>query len=530
MFQFDRISWMTRLWVVSAGAVCVFGFAPFHIWPLPIIALAFLAVRLHRLRNEPRPARAGFGTGLLFGLGWFSASCFWIASAFFERGPEFLPLVPPLVGGLAILLSLFWALAAAFTARRFARGGALSGALAFVATFTLAEIARGHVLSGFPWNLAGYTFEPGGWGSQTASLVGIYGLTMLVYAVSASLGLAWVTGRKRNAVAGLGMLAIVFGFGAIRLHSAELDYHSDVRLRIVSVDFRQSEKINPETAPLITRRFLEKSLTKGIEDITHLIWPEGAVNGVAMDDFRLLAAMGYQLTAIDNSPPVWIMNSIRMEVEPDLLGGSPKRRYFNSAVAVQFDDLGNPAIVATNDKKKLVPFGEFIPGGEWVEALGARLVSTAIASMSSAEEKQLSDIPGLPTVSPQICYEVIFPGLTPRGKDGRRAEAILNQSNDAWFGNTIGPDQHAAIARYRAIEEGVPLIRSAANGVSGVFDPYGRSTPTDKILSPDGRAFVQDAPLPQSLNRRSHSKIIVIALLLLNSAFLLIALRLRGAG
>ena len=104
-------------------------------------------------------------------------------------------------------------------------------------------------------------------------------------------------------------------------------------------------------------------------------------------------------------------------------------------------------------------------------------MSTALASMSPAPSKALSTYPGLPRLSPQICYEIIFPGLTPRPSLGHASEPpqwILNQSNDGWYGQSTGPRQHANQAAYRAIEEGLPIVRAAANGVSGVIDPYGR--------------------------------------------------------
>lgn len=519
--RFQQTGWKPRCIILASGAICVFGFAPFHVWPLPVIALTILLVRLHGVSALPNPGRVGFGTGLLFGLGWFSASCFWIASAFFERGPEFLPLVPPLVGGLAVVLSLFWAMAGYVSARIFARARFVSGCAAFVGAFMLAELARGHLFSGFPWNLAGYAFAPGGWGSQMAFWIGIYGLTMLIYFVAAGFGAAWITGRVKPALGAALVFTGLFAFGGIRLHGASVDFHPDIRLRLVSVAFRQSEKIDPATSPLITQRFIDQSFAPGIEDVTHLIWPEGAVNGIAIEDYQLLAAMGYGVSQVDDSPPVWIMNSIRSERQPDPDTGMSRPEYYNSSVAVTFDAFGNPAIAATNDKKKLVPFGEFIPGGEVVERLGARLVSTNIASLLAAPEKRLADFPGLPTLSPQICYEVIFPGLTPSGTTGRRPEFILNQSNDAWFGDTIGPAQHAAIARYRAIEEGLPLVRSTANGVTGVFDSYGRPIDQNISYAEDERAFHQDARLPKSLNINNSHKLNALILLLINLVLVL---------
>jgi len=494
--------------------MAVFGFAPFHIWGLTLVSLTLLFLRLVGVSRWDRPGRAGFWTGLLFGLGWFSASCFWIASAFIERGPEFIPMIPPLVGGLAVLLSLFWGVAGAMTARQ---AGLRRKGLVFMAAFTLAELARGHVLSGFPWNMAAYAFEPGGAMSQSSSLFGVYGLTMVMYGLAALIGMVVLTRNWRPVVTALGALTLMASFGSVRLSNAVQDVHPGVVLRLVAVPFRQSEKINPETSLGIVNAYLGVSVEPGIEAVTHLVWPEGAVNGFATEDEALLRYMGQQLAQRTDTPPVWLMNSLRREIGPDR-DGTPKTRYYNSAVAITFDTDGIPAIAGSNDKKKLVPFGEFIPGGELVENIGARLVSTAIASISPAPEKRVSEFPGLPPISPQICYEVIFPGLTPNGS--LQAQAILNQSNDAWFGGTIGPAQHAAIARYRAIEEGMPLIRSAANGVSGVFDSYGRA---ERVLT--GKRVGQlDTVLPVSIGQTVEMTRVNAVLALLNLGLLLLSI------
>lgn len=511
----SRSGWLSRIAVIMAGAIAVFGFAPFHIWGATLVSLTLLFVRLIGVSHWDRPARAGFWTGLLFGLGWFSASCFWIASAFIERGPEFIPMIPPLVGGLAVVLSLFWGVAGAIVARQ---GSMFRKAVLFVAAFTLAELARGHVLSGFPWNMAAYAFEPGGAISQSSSLFGVYGLTMIIYLTAALIGSALLTRNWRPSLGVAVILGALFSFGTHRLANATQDIYPGVILRLVAVPFRQSEKINPATSLDIVNRYLAVSVAPGIEDVTHLVWPEGAVNGLATEDEALLRYMGQQLALRTSTPPVWLMNSLRQAVSPDR-NGTPKTRYYNSAVAITFDARGNPAIAGTNDKKKLVPFGEFIPGGERVERIGARLVSTAIASISPAPEKRLSQFPGLPPISPQICYEIIFPGLTPRVSEGSPApQAILNQSNDAWFGSTVGPAQHAAIARYRAIEEGLPLIRSAANGVSGVFDSYGRA---ERVLS-GKRVKHLDTVLPVSIGQTVEITVVNAVLALLNLCLILL--------
>ena len=520
--------WLHTLALLALGAVSVFAFAPFHFWGLALLSLAGFYLRLVGVSRwsfaGARPVRAGFRTGLVFGLGWFSAGCFWIASAFPERGPEFAALAPPMVAGLAVLLALFWAAAGAFTAwiSTGERSRSLAP-LAFAAAMGLAELARGHVLSGFPWHLPGYAFEPGGAISQSARLFGIYGLSLLMIGAAAALAHAVSARDWRPAAVSALIVAWVAGLGALSLRAAGPSFQPGIALRIVTVPFRQSEQLDPRTRDAITDQFVAQSLQPGIEDVTHLIWPESAVLGLAIEDYDLLYGMGQALSRNDPTPPVWIINSVREEVSPDPATGRARPRYYNASVAITFDRAGNPAVAAWNDKRKLVPFGEFIPGGEVVEDMGAQLLSTALDSFTPAPDKRSVSYPGLPPLSAQICYEVIFPGLTRRGGEAD-PQAILNQSNDAWFGRTIGLDQHAAIARYRAIEEGLPLVRAAANGITGTFDAQGR--PVD--LAPRGQAGFVDTGLPRpartsarETSGRSRLVLVNIGLALLNLLILL---------
>ena len=514
--------WGRRLAVALVGAFGALGFAPLHIWPATLLSLAALYALVRATGAADRPQRAAFGTGLLFGLGWFSASCFWIASAFVERGPSFIPMIPPLVGGLAVLLSLFWGAAAAVSVRLSRERPGWLAALIFTASFTLAELARGHVFSGFPWNMAAHAFPPGGWISQTASILNVYGLTMLALLVAALLGEAWRTRRAGAGIVGLLLLGTIAGAGGLRLSGAPapnaLPIQPGVVMRLVNVPFFQREKMSVESSIRITQGYVRESLRPGADRISHLVWPEGAVNGFATENLFLLRTVGAGLAAQTDRPPVWLLQTLREEVSPDPRTGAPRPRYYNSSAAVTFDRQGNPAVVATDDKRKLVPFGEFIPGGAAVEALGARLVSTALGSISGASEKRTVRYPGLPPLSVQICYEVIFPGLMRRDDPAAPPQLILNQSNDAWFGRTAGPDQHAAIARYRAIEEGLPMVRAAANGVSGVFDPYGRA-----VSTLDARTTgIIDVTVPLPLEAVFSTRFVTFALALLNLGLLLI--------
>ncbi len=499
--------WLGRGIGLLLGALAVLGHAPFHLWPITLLSFGILYVRLQKAREAERPGRRGFSIAMWWGVGYFAAGTFWVGSAFIERGPEFIPIMPFMVAGLAVLLSIFWGFAGAFVART--SHSKVWTIFVFTAAFTLAEIARGHVFGGFPWNLPAYIFEAGSRPSQAARWIGAYGLSALVLMISAALGQA-IFWQKRLLPILTSVVPLIglYGIGHIRLSDAEVTYHPDIRLRIVAVPFKQSDMMSPDTAIDITNQFIIASVSPGIEDITHLVWPEGAVRGFrgpAMDDPDLLNAMGSVLSHNDSTPPVWLMNSLQTEID------AGRMRYYNVSVAITFDEFGIPTVAATNRKRKLVAFGEHIPLMDWFEDVQFPLISTNLASISPAKEKTLVDFPGLPRVSPQLCYEVAFPGLTPVDRDNP-AQFILNQSNDAWFGRSAGPSQHANTARYRAIETGLPIVRAASNGISAIIDPYGRVH--GKIVNTKTRYI--DVELIKPLFFNNYIKLMELLLLLIS--------------
>ncbi len=511
----DRIAGLTG-WryyglLIVLGLLGILGHAPFHLWPITMLVYA---LTFHFLRLTTTPRRA-FWTGTFIGLGYYMGQVYWIGSAFIARGPEFIPAMPPMIFALALLLAVFWG-AAGWFFRRF-KGQTRWPYLTLAALLFIAEFGRGHMLGGFPWNLPGYVFKGGGAMSQSASLFGIYGLSLLFLFCAACLArFLWL--KDRFAIAfGAALLLATFAFGFARLSGATVDYVDNVRLRIVNVPFKQKDKMdydNPLKALQIVQEHIYLTAEPGLEEVTHVIWPEGAMDGIAVADMNLRRAIGETFLAADNTPPVWIMNSLRTERD-----SNNRLHYYNSAIAITFDN-GEPTgqVAIFDDKKRLVPFGEFIPGGQIVEKLGARIISSSLGSITPAKTKGLINFPGLPLGSSQICYEVIFSGFTPRPKDGSRPSWILNQSNDGWYGESVGPYQHANIARYRAIEEKIPLIRSAANGFSGVLDPYGRF---DRFAGPNTRKAI-DAPLPRPIGESLPLKYINLLLFLITVLFVLI--------
>ena len=508
--------WRGRFTGLALGAVAVLGLAPFHIWPLMMVSLAFLLARLILAGEEERSTKAGVSVAFWHALGYFLAGTYWIGSAFIARGPEFIPIMPPMILALGALLAFFWGLAGGLFARLRPQG--IIALPLFFSLFFLAEFTRGHLFGGFPWNLPGYIFEAGGPVSQFASIGGIYGLSAFVFVLSALLyGGLFRRQKLAYFAAFLVLFGGVFTAGYLRLANAKVEYVEDVKLRIAHIRFEQKDKLDPQASVNIVNAFITQSLAPGIEDVTHLIWPEGAVTGLAIENEPLMSAMGYELSQVDVTPPIWLLNSLRHEQRPDPRTGATIDDYYNSSVAVRFSARGVPSIAALNDKRRLVPFGEFIPGGKWMEARNIPVISTSLLSISAAKIKTLATFPGLPKVSPQICYEIIFSGLTPRPKNEPSAEWILNQSNDAWYGDSIGPMQHANMSRFRAIEEGLPVIRAASNGVSAIIDSYGRYKDS---VTPKKSQFV-DGKLPRKIQSPPFKRFFNYLLALIN---LLIAL------
>lgn len=509
-FWLNYIGWRGRVLGVLFGALAVPAFAPLHIWPLGLLSFALLFSRLQYAAGSGASPKAGRSIAFWQGLGFFGAGVFWIGSAFIVRGEAFIAIMPFMVLALAVVLSLFWAIAGDLFIRL--RLSGLRGALGFTAIFILTELARGHFFGGFPWNLPGYIFEAGTRPSQIAAHVNIYGLSWIVLFISASLGFFLRPNHYlKIGVLGLISLGFLFGFGHLRLQKSDVILEEDINLRLVGVSFSQADKFDPEKSFRIVNQFLTASMAPGIESVTHLIWPEGAVNGLAIDNTPLLSAMGRELTSIDDTPPVWIMNSLRLETAPHPRRDGVVENYYNSSVAITFDRLGYPTVSAYNDKRRLVPFGEFFPGGKWLETFDFPVISTSLASISPAPKKTLIDFPGLPRASAQICFEADFPGLTPQDKSAP-ARLIINQTNDAWYGQTWGPHQHANIARYRAIEEGIPMIRSASNGLSAVIDPYGRILARVETTN---MSYV-DTALPKAIQKKRFTKRFIWGLALIN--------------
>jgi apolipoprotein N-acyltransferase len=439
-------------------------------WWLALPAYAALVWQVARA-GQGAGQRAGQGAGWIAwaaGAGHFAAALNWIVEPFLIDPLRHGWLIPFAVLGLSGGLALFWG-AAGWVAGRLRLGAA-----GFAVALTLAEMARGVVLTGFPWALPGHIWI--GWApAQLAALAGQNGLTL--FTLLAAAGLASL--RPLPFVAALALVGAAFGYGAWRLDQPD-PAPRDVTLRLIQPNAEQHLKWDPERARLYFDRQLALTAEGPRVDLT--VWPETAVPYI-LEDYPQVADM---IAQAGRGSPV-ALGVQRVEDAPD---GS--WRIWNSLVV-----LGPQAErLAVYDKFHLVPFGEYIPFGDLAyDLFSLRAFAAQVGGgYSAGRAPAILDLgPDLGRVQPLICYEAVFPAIL--RATGERADWILQITNDAWFGVLTGPFQHFALARLRAVEQGLPLVRVANTGVTAVIDARGRVVEA----LPMGVADRLDAALPASL-------------------------------
>ncbi|WP_181707951.1 apolipoprotein N-acyltransferase [Chthonobacter rhizosphaerae] len=478
----------------GAGAASSLAQAPVHLAPVLFLTLPTLVLLLDGAvapgRRGIRRLRPAAAVGWWFGFGYFLAGLWWIGAAFLVEAETFGWLMPVAVVALPAGLALFHALGA--TVARLLWIDSPWRVLSLAIGLSAAEWLRGHVLTGFPWNLIGQAAAFTDVTAQAASLVGVYGLTALGILVFAApvLLLDETAPRARMGVLATAVALVVgvVGYGTYRLAGAPGPGEGlvdGVRFRIVQPAVDQSQKWDPEVRQRTLDTYLALSDQRtdperlGAMSFSHILWPETALPFFLTEEPDALARIADMLptgtTLVTGAP--------RMEL------GADRRRFYNSVYAV--DDAGR--IAGAYDKVHLVPFGEYLPLQSLAEAVGLRQLASTIGGFSAG--------PGLRTlpVGPSglkagilVCYEIIFSG---RVTAPERPDVLFNLTNDAWFGYTFGPFQHLDMARLRAIEEGLPVVRAANTGISAVIDPFGRYL----ALLPLGERGVLDYGLPAAV-------------------------------
>ncbi len=482
-----------------AGGISATGFAPLGLWPLTLVCFALFIHLVSRAGTKSWALRIGYA----FGIGHFCVGLNWIAGTF-----RYQDAMPVWLGWIAVVtLSLYIAVYPALAAfgawllgnrvRKRGANSTIAFVLGFAGMWTITEWLRGWVFTGFAWNPLSVIQMPGPlhWSLSTIGTYGGSGLVVLLSAVLWGLTAALIAGNAKA------MLARVLDIGVLTLAGWVLSLAGGGSLlqtkppnvTIVQPNIGQQDKYEPGYDALNFAKLASLSRPLKDQGPRLLLWPEAAIPDYLEDGYpyryyqfqagESAAGARAQLTTLMGPGDILLTGSNRLII--DKQGQLVAARNSMSVMDAKGNLLGH------YNKAHLVPYGEYLALRWLLEPLGAtRLVPGNIDFLPGPGPRTLT-LPGFGKVGIQICYEIIFSGqVTDRNN---RPAFLFNPSNDAWFGSW-GPPQQLAQARLRAIEEGLPVIRSTPTGISAIIDADGRVVRS----IPLGRAGRIDAEIPRA--------------------------------
>lgn len=499
--------WRRALVAFLAGALAVLAQAPYDFFAVCFVSFPLLVWLLDGATGEAsdgflRRLRPAFAVGWWFGFGYFLAGLWWVGSALLVEADSFAWALPFAVVGIPLALAFFYGFAAVVARLLWSNDIGRIAALAF--GFALAEWLRGFLFTGFPWNAVGYAAMPMPLLMQSVSVTGMVGMNALAVFVFALPALLAARQHLRLGAALLVVLVAAHaGFGYIRLAAPERPAAHTLDARIVQPAVDLTEKWDASVRDRIFATMMGLSAKAPEPDHNRpqlILWPETSVPFLFTERPDALPAIGEML----GDGQMLVAGVVREE------GGSAARsRYYNSVVAI--DDRGE--IVDAVDKVHLVPFGEYLPFADLLGRFGLEQLVAGPMTFAAGNERHPITLPGGIRALPFICYEVIFSDLV--AVDATSAELIVNVTNDAWFGDTPGPYQHFRQAQIRAVENGVPLLRAANNGISAVVDPRGRivdALAIDARGAIDVRVPISNQAIVSSSQRRINGMLIMFLL------------------
>ena len=429
--------WRRAGMAALCGVAAALGQAPLGLWPLAMLGLILLMV----LVKQADGARDAAWLAWAAGLGHFALALSWIISPFLVEPEVYGWMAPFALVLMAAGMALFWALAGALS------GLARHRALGFAVALAGAEALRGVVLTGFPWAMIGHIWVDTAFAHLVAG-IGVNGLNLLTLLVVACFALrrGWMF-----VAVGVVLAGWLAGDGLRRVQPGPA---RDITLRLVQPNATQDLKWDADMARENFARLLDLTGVQPVADLT--IWPETAVPYL-----------------MDTAPEVGQMIAVASGGRPVIVG------YQRVDGAQGWNSLGligtDGTVLQHYDKAHLVPFGEYIPFGDIAyDWFGLQAFASQLgAAYSAGAGPAVMDLgPELGVILPLICYEAIFPAAL--NAVPARADWILQITNDAWFGTLTGPWQHVAQVRFRAIEQGLPVVRVANTGVTAVYDAHGQ--------------------------------------------------------
>ncbi len=420
-----------------------------------------------------------FALGFWFGFGYFSIGLSWINNALAIDLPRLGWLIPIAFASSGGFFGLFVGIPSVVS---FYFKNIYAKILAFASLWVIFEWIRSFIFTGFPWNLLGYSLSFCPKLIQIASIIGSYGVSLLVI-ITTSLAVVPIIKRtKKDIIISVGtvflIIATIFVYGDIRLKNISPEKNSQIKVSVVQPSIPQNLKWDKDTLKNNQQTYIDYSVKSHNQDKKHLIiWGETANPYIPefdakdfADIYRAVPANGYLITGT-------ISYIYDQKLYPQ-----------NSMLAID----SNHHVAAKYSKSHLVPFGEYIPLRKYLPD-SLRPVTNVISDFRAGNGVETLSLKDVPNFGVLICYEIIFPAEIV--DKNNRPMWLINLTNDGWYGTGAGPYQHLAIAQMRAVEEGLTIVRAANSGISAIISKTG--TILDSI--PLNYSGVLDFYLPQEL-------------------------------
>tara|TARA_B100000965_G_scaffold350093_1_gene323743 strand:+ start:729 stop:2261 length:1533 start_codon:yes stop_codon:yes gene_type:complete len=437
------------------GLITSFSLNPYNF--IIINFITFPIFYIFFVNNLNKKKWLGFKIGWMFGFGYFISNLYWITNAL-TFDSQFKNLIPIALIVIPSYLALFYGLATLICSL-FNLKKNFASILIFATVFSLIEYLRGFIFGGFPWNLSAYSWTSYTNFLQIISVIGTYSFNLLSITFFLIPSILFFEYKYK-----LKLLSLIFFIFLITLNyfygsKVINDYKKNTNVNIKSNIKILSPKIkierfyqNEDPSEIISE-LIELS-NPNLEEETIFIFPEGTLTSINLNEIKIYKKM-FKDNYSSKHKIILGINSIE------------KSKVFNSLVVLD----NNLNILAKYNKNDLVPFGEFLPFENLLSKLGIKKITGGYQSFSADKTRKVLNINDLKFL-PLICYEIIYSGRLNKGNN--KYDFIINISEDGWFGNSIGPNQHFSHSIFRAIEEGKNLIRSANNGTSAVIDPTGQ--------------------------------------------------------
>jgi len=452
------------------GAITTLCFSPYNLTFIGFFTFSILLFLILTAKKQTQSKyrkkksyRYFFYLGCTFGFSFFLFGNYWISISL-THDDTFKNLIPIALILIPLFLSLFFGLAVLLVGA-FAEKS-ISFILLFSLVFSIFEFLRGNLLTGFPWNLTSYTWS---WSTeviQILSLIGAYSLSTLSITIFCIPFLFFQKKIVMKNIVFSSFFLIIFisnyAYGVFKLNTNDYKFDKEISIKVVSPNFSLKD-YNSLSEEFQIKRLIKISNPKK-DKKTLFIWPEGIFYQSYLKDIKKYQNL-FKNSFSENHLIILGINNFNNSNDID------DQKYFNSLVVLNH----KLEVLSLYNKINLVPFGEFLPFENFLSKFGLKKITRGYNSFSSGDERliiNLEDKFNKKSILPLICYEIIYPAKI-KTQD-QFPDLVVNISEDAWFGQSIGPHQHFTKAIYRSIEEGVFIARSANKGISAFINPNGR--------------------------------------------------------